>query len=95
MIKPLVRISIESFQLTILSFIPCTITLGHLTYLTTLILLNLSSRNISAILPHNYLAICVTDLIGLIKIKQSGLYVAAKWHAGPEPIDLPLISMSL
>ena len=44
----------------------------------------------SAILPQIYLAILLTDLIGLIRMRNNGSNFAAKWHAGPDPIDLPL-----
>ena len=94
LMKPFRSISIESLYYTILSYIPWRITDGHLTPFTTSILLKRSSRRKSAILPHSWRAIWVTDLIGLIKIKQRGLYFAAKWQAGPEPIDLPLMIIS-
>jgi hypothetical protein len=76
------------------SAIPCKITEAHFTWKTFSILLNLSSIKISASLPHIFLAIWFTDFIGLINIKHNGLNIDAKWHAGPDPIDLPHIKIS-
>ena len=73
---------------------PWKITVGHLTCLEASKLLKRSSRRRSTILPYFYLATSMTDLIGLTSTKASAfLKVFAKWQAGPEPMDLPLMIM--
>lgn len=64
---------------------------GHLILSAFSILLKWSPTNNSASLPYFYFAISFTDFIGLISIKAFGSNSAARWHAGPDPILLPLI----
>jgi hypothetical protein len=72
---------------------PCIIAVGHLTWFAAVRLSNLSSTNKSANLPAIFLAILLTDFIGLIKIKHLTSNFEAKWNAGPDPILLPLTIM--
>lgn len=51
--------------------------------------LNLSVIKYWNTLPEIYLAISLIDVNGAINNKQQTLYLAAKYVAGPLPIDLP------
>jgi len=57
---------------------PCIIAVGHLTLFAAFRLSNLSSTNKSANLPAIFLAILLTDLIGLIKIRHLISNIEAK-----------------
>ena len=52
---------------------PWKIIVGQLTFFTVSKLLNLSSIIKSIILPYFYLATSLTDLMGLIRMRQAGL----------------------
>jgi hypothetical protein len=73
---------------------PWKMIVGHFTFYEALKLSNLSSISKSTIRPYLSRATSLTDLIGEIKDKQAGLNLLARWHAGPEPIDLPEIIIS-
>ena len=72
---------------------PWKIIVGQLTFFTVSKLLNLSSIIKSIILPYFYLATSLTDLMGLIRMRQAGLNRLARWQAGPDPIERPLTIM--
>ena len=88
-VNPSIKRLTECIYGTILSFNPWNIATGQVTSLTFAILSNLSSIMRLAKPPHILRAIDCTDLMGLISNKAWGLYFAARWHAGPEPIERP------
>ena len=65
-----------------------------LIFVISWILLNCSSKRELRKLILLYSTLLI-DLYGLISISPNGLYIPAKWIAGPLPIDLPIRIISL
>ena len=72
-----------------MSLYPWTKKEGHLTLSIESMLRNLSLITYYKRGPAYSLTISLIDLNGDIRSKAQGLRVAAKWVAGPVPIDLP------
>lgn len=72
----------------IVSYFPWIIRIGHWIFFIFSIFLNLSD-NKKLNFPQTFDATLRIDVKGLINITAPGLRTLAKWHTGPDPMDLP------